>query len=398
MIKKIYIKLVLVLLLAIPLIAEENSDNLFRDIIGLSNNIEDNDEAGNTSYEGQQKLFVHGYLTQAYARTGKYASIGIDKDGTADYRQAALQFRYALTDKDNFVIQFSHERIGNSPVMEYKNDVELDWVFYQHYFTDATSIKIGKIQIPMGIYNEIRDVGTILPFYRPIYSFYFEGAYASETVDGFVFSHRLGLRNDWSLDLDFYYGRWDIFMLSDKYYKTEAKNGLGFQAWVNTPIENIKFGIGAQRYTSSRLALGLSEECSWNSWFISADLSYDRFKFQTEYKNISWGNGWYHTYYAILGAKIFSKFMVNFAAEFSDVHIELLELLLSSYPEYASITRDMYRDYSVGLNYYFRPDLVAKFESHWNKGFWYDEIPFEYILFDIPWSDKYFILSLSVSF
>jgi hypothetical protein len=123
------------------------------------------------------KLFVHGYLTQAYARTNEHQLIGINDEGTTDYRMAALQFRYAITTNDNFVIQFSHERIGDSPVMQFKNDVELDWVFYEHRFNDATSVKVGKVQIPMGIYNEIRDVGTILPFYRPIFSFYFEGAY-----------------------------------------------------------------------------------------------------------------------------------------------------------------------------------------------------------------------------
>jgi len=42
--------------------------------------------------------------------------LGIPEGGTADYRTAALQLRYVMTPHDQFVWQFSHRRLGTSPI------------------------------------------------------------------------------------------------------------------------------------------------------------------------------------------------------------------------------------------------------------------------------------------
>lgn len=115
---------------------------------------------------GQTGLSVHGYLTQGFAISTDHQVHGISTEGTSDYRNLALQFRYDVDDQQNFIIQFSHERLGLSPIMQLEPDVELDWAYYEYKFNDIYSIKVGKIQMPFGIYNEFRDVGTLLPFYR----------------------------------------------------------------------------------------------------------------------------------------------------------------------------------------------------------------------------------------
>jgi hypothetical protein len=53
------------------------------------------------------KLSVHGFLSQAYGQAADSSAtvIGITKDGTTDYRTAAIQFSYALTEKDRFLLQ-----------------------------------------------------------------------------------------------------------------------------------------------------------------------------------------------------------------------------------------------------------------------------------------------------
>ena len=119
-----------------------------------------------TTLSAQSKLNIHGYLTQAYAISDGNKIFGISPHGSADYRNLALQFRYDANPSNTIVFQFSHERLGSTPIMLLKEDVELDWGFFEHRFRNAISIKVGKIQIPLGIYNEIRDVGVLLPFYR----------------------------------------------------------------------------------------------------------------------------------------------------------------------------------------------------------------------------------------
>ena len=121
------------------------------------------------------KLTVHGYLTQAYADAdfadGLLVSphtdelnLGISEDGTFDYRTMAIQFRYEISAKDIMIIQFSSRTLGNSPIESVEDEIELDWAFYERRLGDNTSVKVGRVQIPSGIFNAVRDVGTILPF------------------------------------------------------------------------------------------------------------------------------------------------------------------------------------------------------------------------------------------
>ena len=156
----------------------------------------------------QLNLSVHGYLNQAYAFTDGKSIFGITKDGTTDYRHLALQFRNDVDESNVFIIQLSHRREGNSPEMQFHDDVELDWAYFEHRFSENFSIKIGKIQLPLGIYSEIRDVGVLLPFYQIPYMPYGESSYMSETIDGFSFKHTLPLSDNSSIESDLFVGQW----------------------------------------------------------------------------------------------------------------------------------------------------------------------------------------------
>ena len=141
--------------------------------------------AQQASAQNADKLSIHGYLTQGYAVSDSAHVEGIPKEGTTDYRRAALLMRYATTSSDNFVIQLAHRRLGNSPSMQFEPDVKVDWAYYEHTFSGpSTRLRVGKSPIPFGIYNEVRYVGTQLPFYRAPYAMYHEGIYTAETVDG----------------------------------------------------------------------------------------------------------------------------------------------------------------------------------------------------------------------
>src|SRR4051794_34223672 len=156
------------------------------------------------------KLSIHGYLTQGAAVSDSSMVVGISKQGTTNYRRAALLMRYAQTPRDAFVIQVAHRRLGDSPIMNFEPDVKVDWAFYERKFLGQSSLRIGKAPIPFGIYNETRYTGTILPFYRAPYAMYFEGAYTSETVDGAVLSHTFLADAPFRFDASVYGGSYDL--------------------------------------------------------------------------------------------------------------------------------------------------------------------------------------------
>src|SRR6185503_1142268 len=149
---------------------------------------------------------IHGYLTQGYGFSSGGLVTGLSKEGTSDYRRAAVLARYIPSPSNSFVVQLAHRRLGDSPTMAYEQDVKLDMAFYEHKFRDGTRVRFGKTVMPFGIYNEIRYAGTLMPFYRAPLSVYWEGTYTSETVDGAMVSRQFRTGETWELTADVFGG------------------------------------------------------------------------------------------------------------------------------------------------------------------------------------------------
>jgi hypothetical protein len=329
------------------------------------------------------KISIHGFLSQAYARSDGNQIVGITEDGTADYRAAALQIRADITDQDAFVIQLSHERLGASPVMALKKDVELDWIFYQRSFGDS-AVKVGRVQIPFGIYNEVRDVGTILPFFRPSLDFYGEGTFNTETVDGIVLSHAFGPWGSWSLDGDAFYGSFDFIASDAEYFQGQARGLYGFEAWLQTPLPNLRIGAGAMHFDFHDTRTSSDLDSPWSVYHVSLAADFGRFAVNAE--SAYWDEGpWtFETSYAQLGYSVTEKITLNGQLEASKFKIENF------------FDGEYNREKTLGVNYAFRPDLVLKAEHHWNTGY-YSENPLP-DLSQPPLETRFWILSLSTSF
>ena len=327
------------------------------------------------------KISIHGYLNQAYAVSDGNTLFGISEDGTADYRTAALQVRTEISPNSTFALQLSHERFGESELQKFRDDVELDWVFYQHRF-GATSIKVGRVQIPFGIYNEVRDVGTLLPFYRPSSNFYGEGAYTSETVDGILLSHRFELGAGWSLEGEVHYGDWQFIERSPDFVTREVNDSRGVELSLETPVPGLRVLVGGMRYD---VGTGARDGATtWETYHVSLDANLGRFKAQAEYKYIDFVTGDYDAGYALLGFAPLDRLTFYGQVDFADLKV-------TGFRE-----GDFDDEVVVGASYAFRPDLVAKLESHWNEGY-QPEFPAQNF-FAPKLKTRYLILSLSASF
>jgi len=335
---------------------------------------------------GDSNLTVHGYLTQAYANSHGGQILGIPDDGTTDYRTAALQFRYNMSSDDTFVIQLSHERIGKSVLQTIKPDVHLDWVFYQHQLLDSVMVKIGKVPIPHGIYNEVLDVGTLLPFYRPPSQFYGEAAFSTETVDGALISHVLRI-GEWELRTDLYGGEWDFdYIIDGVISPVRSKSALGTQLWLQTPIEGLRVGVGGYRSTDLGVPIlppGAKE--TRTEWLASIDADFDHFVVQAEYLASDAKSDYFVDYYLLGGIKLFQKIRINGM-------VEIANLDLPGFKDNIKLQKD----YAVGVNYAFRPNVIVKVEQHWLKTL-NTEDPLVPLFMD-PIRTQYYIVSLSTSF
>lgn len=347
------------------------------------------------------KFSIHGYLTQAYAKSrfakvpvlplppppfgpggvgpfgispdGNEESLGIPEDGTTNYRFLALQFRYEMSPKDVFVVQFSSRTLGFSGIQQFEDEIELDWAFYERRLGDSTSLKIGRVQIPFGIYNEYRDVGTLLPFYRPAFIRYKEATFTSETVDGLSLGHEFFSDNDWNLDAVAYAGEWESIQFvpnggEDESGVVRAKKGYGFQLWLNTPLPDFRIGGGLLSFEVQSDLTGLQNLERRNIWHASLDATFGRVTFQAEWDDesslISFGGlesvidatDWY----VLAGVRVTEKFRIWGQYERGDFKLSANAFL---YPlEWTGRI-----DRGVSLNYSFTPSLVLKAEYHWTE-------------------------------
>ncbi|MEM1177348.1 MAG: hypothetical protein AAGM22_03315 [Acidobacteriota bacterium] len=340
--------------------------------------------------DGDNKFSIHGFLTQAYADQSfaegalfdfaggpsfSESALGIPESGTFDYRTLALQFRYEISPRDIVVVQLSNEANGDAAVDEFRDEIELDYAFYERRLGEQTSLKVGRVQIPYGIYNEIRDVGTVLPFYRAPFSIYLEGSFTSETVDGLALSHTFAAESDWPVDLDLYLGEYETFesALGDPtdILPLKGEETFGLQAWLNTPLSGLRFGASFQSKTLTGGQEGVfrevGEEQEVEEFMGSIEGVFDRWSVRAEYRAfdpevpsfisdnkitfdlVAW--------YGQLG--FFATDQLHFYVQYEKQESEWTSVDFVRPADF-----DTREDLGFAVNYLFTPNLVLKAEYH----------------------------------
>lgn len=338
----------------------------------------------------QPNFSAHGYLTQAFGISNGNQYFGIPSDGTTDYRKLALQFRYDIDVNNNIVVQFSHLRLGRSDLNNAINPVELDWAFAEHRFSENTSMKFGRVLLPLGIYNEIRDVRTLLPFYNPSMNLYGDVAWTNETVDGILFSQIIAPNSPWNLEADLYFGHWTRFEFNHEtqYQKAEIDNGLGMQLWLNTPIEGLRFGVAGNRHRATGGLYGANKFYD-KILLLSMEGVFEHFELQTECMQLFRADSKIRIYYGHAGLNLSPRLTLHAQADFLNVMFDNLF--------FGKIDAQWNTDYALGVNYRFHPNFVFKLEGHYNRGYFIEaQIVNPFV--DDKYETIYSILSLSASF
>lgn len=367
-----------------------------------------------SSVKAEGKVKVHGYLTQAYAVSARHQIFGIPTRGTTNYRTLAVQFRYDRDDENSLIFQLNNRRVGSSPLQRLDNDVALDWAYLIHYFGDQTYVKVGRIQMPFGIFNEIRDVGVLLPFFKLPYAPYGEGSYMSETIDGIAVTHSIYDLASWNLEFTAFAGRWEWTEWQriaspidgsdmDVMAKARVENAIGGQVWLWTPVEGLRFGSAFAR---GDINGGLNFEegglfghraVFFNT--LSLDGAFRRFFARAEHLNLVLvgTDSRVKGYYAQVGAHLNERFSIHGQADFFKVNDVPVPDLFKPSTTAESATFDYNTDYALGLKALIHSHLVLKLEHHWNRGFLIeDAIPNPFA--DGTFKSRYAILSVSASF
>ncbi len=366
-----------------------------------------------------ERLQVHGFITQGFGQSGELGVAGLSEHATWDYRTAALQFGYQISDNERFVLQLANRRLAHNPLNETLSDVFVDWGFVQSRF-GGVSVRAGKIPMPRGIFNQIRDVGTLLPFYRAPNSFYTEGI---ETIDGVTGARRISLGGAWELDATAFLGSWSFVQVQAEEGEhdehgaetiqlvtdSRAQNVAGAQVWLDTPMTGLRLGFGAQRFQIENEGLegffgarhgaheeegempGMEEEAAEHAlggslWQVSLDGSFDRLTVRGEYQIFSLAAMTYYASYGQVGFRLSERLSAHVQAELSRVHHA---------DDEGALEFRHTRDLAAALNFRLSPAMLLKGEGHLQRGHAFDT-------FVDPTgpsgSSRYFIARVAIAF
>lgn len=100
---------------------------------------------------------IHGFISQGYLLSNKNNYLAETEDGTFQFNEMGINFSTDLTDTLRIGMQFFARDLGDVG----NNEVVLDWAYGDYRWRDWLGIRIGKIKIDYGLYNETREMDML---------------------------------------------------------------------------------------------------------------------------------------------------------------------------------------------------------------------------------------------
>ncbi len=97
---------------------------------------------------------IHGFVSQGFLKSTSYNYLASDSNrGSFQFNEIGLNFNKKVTPNLRIGAQFFARDLGDAA----NNKVTLDWALGDYRFRDWLNVRAGRIKLPRGIYNEIRD-------------------------------------------------------------------------------------------------------------------------------------------------------------------------------------------------------------------------------------------------
>ncbi|NOK35885.1 hypothetical protein HMI49_22040 [Corallococcus exercitus] len=151
------------------------------------------------------KFFIHGYGHLSTGRTWENVYLGgNDEFGLHDVGSTLL-FRALPTERLVVNTQVSFEKAPGQEL-----ELEVDYAFAEYAFSDKFRLRVGRNQLPLALYSEIYDVGTLRPFNALPQGTYGPTSIGVENYDGLGLTGRINLPGEWMVEYDAYGGFLDL--------------------------------------------------------------------------------------------------------------------------------------------------------------------------------------------
>jgi hypothetical protein len=347
---------------------------------------------------------IHGFVSQGYLKTDKNNFVDRTEDGTFEFNEAAINFSMEPMDSLRIGLQLMSRDMGDSG----NNDLYLDWGYADYRWKDALGFRVGQIKVPMGLYNQNRDVDFLRTFVFLPQTIYnenyraFRTAYRGAEVYGNIPLGSFGdmeyefLVGTPEMDTDepLFQGMFQLYSLGigTSTYKDPdiyLDWGLASALRWNTAVEGLRFGatnLHAKAkadaiVTGSPYTSGADVRFAWEQeydyfYVLSAEYLWNNFKFAAEYSRKKSKTD--YTYVGLTNRttrSVAEMFYGSVSYRFSDL-LEVGTYYAENYPDVDD--RDgsdqtgnnmmPQKDWTVSARLDVLPNMALKFETHFIDG------------------------------
>jgi hypothetical protein len=236
---------------------------------------------------GEGKLSLNGFGQWGYGRTAGENGYFIGTE-RGEYENAQFSLAVSAHPKDDVIV-------AGQVFMQSSGEVALDWGFVEYRLHDLLRIRAGKVKNPMGLFMEIKDVGTLRPFFSLPQSIYGPTNIASEAYLGAGITGEWVGASEWGLGYDLYGGALEMdawepsevmeagppFLFGDAEIEEEdVRDVVGGRLTLITPAEGLTFRVSS--YTGSVTEEDANESQQMTTVGFSAEWALDRFQIRGE--------------------------------------------------------------------------------------------------------------------
>lgn len=100
-----------------------------------------------------ENIRLNGFASQGYLSSSEHNFLADSADGTLQFNEVGLTVNTLLSDKLRVGAQLLSRDLGEVG----NNEVRLDWGFGDYRVNDYLGVHLGKVKLPLGLYNEGRD-------------------------------------------------------------------------------------------------------------------------------------------------------------------------------------------------------------------------------------------------
>jgi hypothetical protein len=102
-------------------------------------------------------ITTHGFISQGYMKSSVNNYQGNTEDGTFEFNELGINFSTEMTDELRVGMQLFARDLGNLD----NDKIVIDWAYGDYHLFDWLGVRAGKMKMPLGQYNEIRDIDML---------------------------------------------------------------------------------------------------------------------------------------------------------------------------------------------------------------------------------------------